>query len=69
VKRYKVEYEHLHPIWCEVMAYDEVDAVAQIKQGKFIEGTVDSDPGKDIFTKVRATLIPQSGAATVKGQE
>lgn len=48
---YRVEWQHLHPIWAEVEADSWDEAMKKARRGEFISGTVDSDPGKDIWVR------------------
>lgn len=46
VRRYRVEWQHKHPIWGIVEASTKQEAIQKARRGEFI-GEVDSDPGKD----------------------
>lgn len=57
MNRYRVKWRHDHPMWGEVMAESEEEAIGKAKAGDFIKDTVDSDPGQDVWKKVKVEEI------------
>lgn len=44
--KFKVQWYEKIPHWANVEADSEKEAIEKMKRGQFIEGTLDSDPGK-----------------------
>lgn len=56
-RRFRIEWKHTHPIWCEVFADNPNEAIRKAKSDDRIPRTTDSDPGKDDWKKVEVRQI------------
>lgn len=59
MRRYVVRWEVIHPMFGEVEAISKADAIGKMRRGEFIEGTIDSEPGDNIWTRAYAIEIKE----------